>query len=321
MKELRTLGAIGLMILLFSCSKKDGLIQNEKTLLNNTSNITSAYPALADTLWDMITMDIHGDYINSINRIKNDSTHMSYNTVEQGSGYPNGGTTNPQALVKTSSARTGPYALAFELPKRNAGITYDQAEKDRFESYILQDATLASCTTQAHYSGFSLYIPSGYGKINGWFIIHQWHQSSPESPPISFQLDTGQYSRLMVVVNYGVSKSINHHEVRLVRKDNTSGDKFIDLPRNTWIDFIVRWKFDPVGTTGYVTVYRHDATASSSTLIFDYSGQVGWSAGGTSTGINEKFGIYRKADSVSNHSIIYDQLRVGNTYNSVRPWQ
>lgn len=90
-------------------------------------------------------------------------------------------------------------------------------------------------------------------------------------------------------------------------------------PRNKWIDFVVRWKLDHSGTTGELKVYKHEIDESSSTLIFKYSGQIGYSMT-NATVLNEKLGIYRKADKVNSHKIIYDQLRVGTTYDSVKPW-
>lgn len=175
-------------------------------------------------------------------------------------------------------------------------------------------------STTARYSGFSLCIPSGKDVIEAgqWFVIHQWHQSSPESPPIAFKLLPNYHSRLGVVIRRGVNKASSTYQY-LTRQDTTSADKFIDLPRDKWIDFVVRWKFDPTGTNGELKIYKHDVGTSFSTLIFDYTGQIGFS-GASSTVIQEKFGIYRKAGYIGNHQIFYDQLKIGDTFTDVKPW-
>ena len=272
----------------------------------------------------VITMDLTNDAVMPLdNNVR--ANGIYYETKEEGAGYSGYDSINNKyiirPLVKTSYGRTG-YGLSFDLPKRVTGFTYDQNDKDRLESHLLVDGNIPHYSDTAHYTGFSIYIPSGKDVIESgqWFLIHQWHQTFQhnESPPIAFELLPNYYARLGVIVRKGVDKYDCTYEY-LTREDDSSGDKFIDLPRNKWIDFVVRWKFDISGNTGELKVYKHEIDATNSTLIFDYAGQIGYS-NVTSPGINEKYGIYRKAGYTGNHKVIYDQLKLGHTFNDVKPW-
>lgn len=270
---------------------------------------------------DSITMDVTGDYVNpGDNHIKNNTTGMNYWSDQEGVGYANGNSLPGIPIYKTAAARyPNSYALRFNMPARSTSVTYNPVVKDRLETHIFT-SNVPDVNTNVHYSGFSIYIPTGQDTIHSWFVIHQWWQSAPESAPISFELDSGYYARLKVCIRYGVNKASGTYVRYLPRKDTTATNiKFIDLPRNTWIDFIVRWKFATTDSSGVCTVYRHNASAPTSTLLFDYSGPIGFSNVDNSHGVQEKFGIYRRA-SFNKQQIVYDQLRVGPTWNSVKPW-
>jgi hypothetical protein len=124
---------------------------------------------------------------------------------------------------------------------------------------------------------------------------------------------------LGVKVRYGANKG-NETSFYLPRVDTGSGDTFIDLPRNKWIDFIIRWKFDVNGTDGEVIVYRHDEDWFGSVQIFNYNGQIGYTNVVDGDLLTEKTGIYRSMDYDSEHTIYIDQVRVGHGYSEVRPW-
>jgi hypothetical protein len=188
------------------------------------------------------------------------------------------------------------------------------------ETVVWDDISLSHVTATAHYTGFSIKIPSGMGLVTNWFLFHQWHQSSPESPPISMQLLPGYYARLGVSVLYGANKS-SCYGLYLPRIDNGTEDTFIDLPTDKWIDFIVRWKFDVSSTNGSVIVYRHDADWSGSVQIFNYTGRIGFTNVIDGDLLTEKIGLYRGEDYSNEHTIYYDQIRVGHGYSEVAPWQ
>lgn len=307
-------------VVILSCTKRSGLTGDA---VSEEATVSTLKINVAPGATDSITMDVAGDYVNATDDyLKNSTTGMNYIADIQGSGWLYGTHTTPVAIVKTSAARfANSYALRFSLPARSASITYDQAEKDRLESHILQGVPISNFLNTVHYSGFSIMIPSGKGNAPDWCVIHQMWQSSPESPPISLNLLPGYPARLALSCLWGKDKAHSHGGFQ-TRVDNTSGDAFIDLPRNKWIDFIVRWKLDTAATglTGVCAVYRHDIDATGSTLIWNYSGHLGYSQVDNSHGINEKFGIYRKADSVNALEIVYDQIRVGPTWASVQPW-
>jgi hypothetical protein len=266
-----------------------------------------------------ITMDGSDDYIQyPYNTVWIGG--KSYPTLEQGSGfnYTNGIFAERELLKASYAARRGGYGLDFTLPPRIPGVPYADS-KDRMETMLRDNASLESVSSVAHYSGFSIKIPSSSGLVSDWFLIHQWHQSSPESPPISLQLLPGYRARLGVQVRHGANKSKETY-FYLPRSDDSSGDTFIDLPQNKWIDFIVRWKFDVNSTNGCVVVYRHDEDWTNAVQIFNYMGRIGFTNVVDDGCIDEKFGLYRNGDSNSTHTIYYDQLRVGSSYNEVKPW-
>lgn len=307
-----------LATVLLSCTKKS-IVQEEATPESTQASHIRANVVPGAT--DSITMDVPGDYINAgDNHIKNSTTGMHYWSDQEGAGYANGNSLPGIPIYKTTAARyPDSYALRFMMPARSPSVTYTPEVKDRLESHIFT-SNITDVNANVHYSGFSLYIPSGQDTIHSWFVIHQWWQSAPESPAIALELDSGYYARLKVAVRYGVKKGVDYHTRYLPRKDTTATNiKYVDLPRNTWIDFIVRWKFATNDSSGVCSVYRHNATASSSTLLFDYTGPIGYSNVNNSYGVQEKFGIYRKA-SFNKQQIIYDQLRVGPSWNSVKPW-
>ncbi|WP_018629584.1 heparin lyase I family protein [Niabella aurantiaca] len=273
-----------------------------------------------------ITMDLSGDAVMPDNNIR---VNGFYNlTVEGGSGYLyyNSSTNNSvRPLLKVTYGRTGRgNGLRFNLPARDSIVNYDQPNSDRLESHLVRGGNLARHSDTAFYSGFSVYIPSTSETIepnilNQWFTFHQWHQSAPEGPPIALMLMPGYSSRLGLCIRYGVNKAGGEHPTYVFRQDDTT-TQYIDLPTNKWIDFIVRWKFG-INGGGEVDVYRHDIDAPSSTHLYTYRGPIGYTNVNNENGINEKFGIYRKASYTRSHVILYDQLRVGRTYNEVRPWQ
>lgn len=266
-----------------------------------------------------ITMDGSDDYIQyPYNTVWIGG--KSYPTLEQGSGfnYTNGIFAERELLKASYAGRSGGYGLDFTLPPRVPDVPYPDT-KDRMETILWDNASLELVSSVAHYSGFSIRIPSGRGLVSSWFLIHQWHQSSPESPPIAMEFLPGYYARLALSIRYGANKN-SETQFYLPRADNSSGDQFIDLPRNKWIDFVVRWKFDVSGTNGCAIVYRHDEDWTNAVQIFNYMGRIGFTNVVDDGCIDEKFGLYRNGDSNSTHTIYYDQLRVGSSYNEVKPW-
>lgn len=302
-----------------SCTKRSVMTTDSFVEPDQTSRLkTNVVPGATDS----VTMDVTGDMVDSKDTVRNSTTGMKYTPDIQGSGWINGTHTTPVAIVKTSAARfPNSYALRFSLPARSTSVTYDQTEKDRLEQHIIQAQPISNFLNAVHYSGFSIMIPSGKGNAPDWCVIHQMWQSQPESPPISLQLMPGFPARLALKCLWGKDSDHSHGDFQH-RVDIATHDTVMDLPRNKWIDFVVKWKLDTAATglTGICQVYRHDIDATGSTLIWDYSGHLGYSQVNNKYGINEKFGIYRKADYVNNLEIVYDQIRVGPTWASVQPW-
>lgn len=319
MKRFFLFSVIMISIIFSSCKKaqKDQL-QNQDQASSNGLTLKTL------SLDKSITMDQAGDQVISTD----DHVYAGgiyYNAAIHGFGYltydpvTHHGTVRP--IVKTPYGRIG-NGLIYDMPHRDTTLTYDDPNVDKLETYLLNNVSIADYSATAHYSGFSIYLPANKGvvDIGDFFVLHQWWMSAPESPAIAFELKPGYYSRLQVAVRYGVKKGSDYHTQYLTRKDTTvTTVNFVDLPRGKWIDFVVRWKFDISGTTGEVKVYRHDKDAANSYLLFDYSGQVGFS-GVTSPGIQERFGIYQSDGHTKDHQIFYDEIKSGTTFNDVKAW-
>lgn len=236
-----------------------------------------------------ITMDKRGDYIQApYNTVRNDDIGMLLPTVEQGGG-------RGQALRKTKISRDGTFGLEYTLPPfdQNSGDT-----KDRIETAILSDQPIDDTIFE---SKFSFQIPSDSDIVRGWFLIHQWHQSSPESPPISINLAQGHRARVEILVRHGERKK-GSRIVRLKRLDTSAS--YFDVPLDKWSDWKVYWRLSPRDPSkGLVAVFMNEQ------LLFSYSGVTGYSQVEDQS-VTERFGIYREKDSEGTHRIYYDSLTV-----------
>ncbi|MEM1084587.1 MAG: heparin lyase I family protein [Verrucomicrobiota bacterium] len=206
---------------------------------------------------------------------------ITFPTLEQGKWYP-------------------PRIVPREEPDNGAiwyGLPASDAPKDRVESILVRDVPLGV----TRFSSFAVRFPKDLPKVpeDGWFLFHQWHQSSPESPPLALQIKPGTNDQLMI--SYRFSGEDGKQRRRL---------RFRKLPLEVWVSFIVKWRFDPHGK-GEAVIWMNEEE------IFSYQGPLGF-AHVEDQKIDEKFGIYRKGAPTA-QELLYDEIRLETDRASVTP--
>lgn len=128
-----------------------------------------------------------------------------------------------------------------------------------------------------------------------WFVFHQWHQSSPESPPLALELKPGTNNVLMISVRWAEEGGKQHRKLA-----------YHELPLGKWTDFVVKWHFGPEGEAG---VWMNGEP------IFTYTGPIGYPHVADKL-IDEKFGLYRKGMPAP-AAVEYQRVRTGATFEEV----
>lgn len=154
------------------------------------------------------------------------------------------------------------------------------------------------------FTGFSLYIPSGFALPDNWFVAVQWWQDGTVSPPLSMNLKNENGKLVYRFEGY-------HGPVATKTYVNTglAGE----LQYDTWMDFVVQYRFDPSsagGSNGYVKLWKDSVHQG------DYNGLIGYSTGPQR--VNHKFGLYR-GQSAHSHKLYFDEFALGKSYRSVQP--
>lgn len=256
--------------------------------------------------------------------------------LEQGAGrlYENGTWRERPLLVSKEKARVGSASLHFKLPRRQKDVplsAYPDGEtaKDRLETRLIDRELFSTYMSNTFYSGFSIYIPASVDPVGDtlapgkspFSIIHQWHQSSPESPPISLRLKPGTRSELEVWIIHGERKGRETSKV-LPRADGSERTSFV-LPLDQWIDFVAAWRIDPFSEKGMFDLYHFLPARPTKppSLIYQYRGKIGYTGVLSRSHLTQAFGMYRAANPTGNWEIFYDQIRTGRTLNSILPWK
>lgn len=240
----------------------------------------SASPEAAPGNDLLAALDFEGDEwevvqpYNSLRRIGGES----FPTVEQGRWHP------PRILPRGAPGG----AVWYGVPPSNE-------VKDRVESILAMDVPIEG----TRYSAFDVRFPKDLASVaeDGWFLFHQWHQSSPESPPLALELKPGTNNVLMVSHRYTAEDGRQRRRLR-----------YHPLPLGQWVRFVVKWRFDPEGE-GEAVVWLDGAEVSS------YHGRLGFSHV-TDRLIDEKFGVYRSG-ALAPAELLYDNIRLGTTWDSV----
>ncbi len=281
------------MLMVFGCTNDLEEIETSESLnpvdLEEIETSESLNPVFAfgDTTNGVI--DAEGATIDSSGRLFDAGTDFDFQNA-----------TSVLPEISSEQARNGSNSIKFRLVPTTPDWSSSNNLIDRTE-YVLAQTGLNTLK----YSGFSVYLPSNFPQHNIWTVLHQWWQSSPESPPIALELDDNTNPQEYIIrYRYGTDKN---DEVSVKAHTAT-------IPKGQWVDFIFKWKISPSGDS--VLQVWVDGTE-----VVNLSGpsfKLGYT--NTSNSIREKFGIYR---GNQNHDmIIYmDDIALGDSYNEVDPSQ
>ncbi|MFI4911834.1 MAG: heparin lyase I family protein [Sedimentisphaeraceae bacterium JB056] len=193
------------------------------------------------------------------------------------------GTGQIPALVTDHTYYPNGHSVKFE-------VTSSTAAKDRTEYNHLANLPFNFNS----YTAFAIFVPESVSNPTSWQMMYQWHQFSPNSPPMSLDfMPNGNYSVVL-------------------RNDDDSYEQVYTapLPRGQWVKFLFQHKFALDGN-GYVKLWVDDV------FKLDYTGTVGWYSEEDDYLINTKFGIYRAGTNQA-CTIYFDEVRVGTQYSEVR---
>lgn len=220
-------------------------------------------------------------------------------------------TTTPRVSVVSSEGSGN--AIQYTLGPQKEGD-----HKARAEHYLF-----VANFGKTYISEFSLKLHPGFTPIlvqradggSAWCCFRQWHQSSPESPPMTLLLKPGTNNVIYTEFLYGTCRG------GIVRKSKTS-EKIIQLGK--WYHFRYEWRIDPGTDNSYCKIWMSENKINSNPdnkdLWCDYKGQIGYTLDGKSESeieplsrnIREQQGLYQNSDFDTNafHAVIYDSIKI-----------
>lgn len=215
--------------------------------------------------------------------------------------------------VVPSNLLNGANALQYTLGPQKA-----TDHKARVEHYLF-----VGNLKQSYVSEFSMmlhpdFTPIDLTRIDGgtaWCCIRQWHQSSPESPPMGLCVKNGSNNILITEFHYGTRKK------GIIRSFNST-EKTVQLGK--WYHFRYEWHIDPGTDNSYCKIWMSDKRMgdelTDEDIWCDYKGQIGYTLEGKpesemedlSRNIREQQGLYQNTyiDPKSFHAVVYDNVRI-----------
>lgn len=157
------------------------------------------------------------------------------------------------------------------------------------------------------YVGFRIQIPEGAAKTRDFFYVMQFWQCPGASPIAGIRISRGHSHR----INF------------MTRGDSRAGSMAAyKLHPDTWTSFVIKAVVDAGDGRGSFAVW-HDPDVEPEV----YRGRYGYSENGTCVNHNQppqrfriKFGIYKGNESGKRYEVDYDDVRIGNDFDSVSPW-
>lgn len=150
---------------------------------------------------------------------------------------------------------------------------------------------------------------------SAWCCLHQWHQSSPESPPISLNIKKGTNNVLFTNFLYGIRRG---SKIKFVQ----SSEKTVQLGK--WYHFRYEWHVEPGTDKSYCKIWMSDEhkgdELNNKDLWYSYVGPIGYTLEGKpenemeplSRNLREQLGIYQNTHPNPNsfHAVIYDNVKI-----------
>ncbi len=151
------------------------------------------------------------------------------------------------------------------------------------------------------YFGFSTYLAPGFPTSGGWQLITQFEQNFDRSPPLSLNVENGQFS---IQGGYG-HPSGPRHFLKPVGPATTG----------QWLDWVLHVKFSPDPSVGFVEVWRDGELVLP--RFAPASGTI-YAGPGDQAGSTLKIGYYRHSANATPGTIYFDNWRIGTTLDVVR---
>lgn len=172
---------------------------------------------------------------------------------------------------------------------------------------------------EIYYTSFKIFYPSWATKVpaNDWSIIWQCPQIGASvpyydyntSPPLNIQLRDDKLL-LRSVQNYKMPKSTSRQYI-------TSEDYISSLPRNRWVSVLMRFK---MGENGHYKVWYNGKVVLDRRIPIGYKGAFNpYHPGLKKENCSIRFGIYKKGRGNDRMGILFDEVKVGHTYESAKP--
>lgn len=222
-------------------------------------------------------------------------------------------TSTPMLSVVPSGVLGSGNAIQYTLGAQKEGD-----HKARAEHYLF-----VADFGKVYVSEFSLKLHSDFTPVTlqrkdggaAWCCLRQWHQSSPESPPMTLLLKPGTNNVIYTEFLYGTRRG------GMIRRSKTS-EKIIQLGK--WYYFRYEWRIDPGTNNSYCKIWmsenKIDKNIDSKDLWCDYEGQIGYTLEGKpeseieplSRNIREQQGLYQNSDFNLGafHAVIYDNIKI-----------
>lgn len=243
-----------------------------------------------------------------------------YKSVNQGSGVlprfrSEGNSLTPTSILSVVSSGVFGSGNAIQY---TLGAQKEGDHKARVEHYLF-----VADFGKVYVSEFSLKLHPDFTPVNlqrkdggaAWCCLRQWHQSSPESPPMALLLKPGTNNIIYTEFLYGTRRG------GIIRKYKTT-EKVIQLGK--WYYFRYEWRIDPGTNNSYCKIWmsenKIDENPDQKDLWYDYEGQIGYTLEGKpeseieplSRNIREQQGLYQNSDFNIGafHAIIYDNIKI-----------
>jgi hypothetical protein len=157
------------------------------------------------------------------------------------------------------------------------------------------------------YMGFRIRVPGEVDKTDAFFYMMQFWQCASASPVAGLRMSRG-YSHRVNFMTRGHSRAASMATY--------------DLDPNTWTSFVIKAIVDPGGKKGSFVVWKNPGEKPE-----QYNGPYGYAESGACRDRTEppqkfriKFGIYKGNEDNKRYEVHYDDVRIGNSFDSVSPW-
>lgn len=152
------------------------------------------------------------------------------------------------------------------------------------------------------YFGFSTFLEPGFPTSGGWQVITQFKQNFDGSPPLSLNVEDGQYK---FEGGYGYPGGS-----RLFIKT------LAPATTGQWVDWVIHVSFSSNPANGYVEVWKDDTLALAR---FAPSGGTLYPASDDQLGGYVKTGPYRDPGITAPGTMYLDEWRIGTSREAVTP--